>query len=161
MAVTPVSPSAGQLIDKTFWDAQVFQQFTDLYASWTPFTSVWSGATTNPVLGNGTLDSAYMKIGKTAFVRLRLVFGTTTTVGNGLWGFTFPAAITPAYVQSLAGFCSNQLGTIRYVLGAYLTAGSGIFRVANSANSSGVSHNSPLAWANGDQLVLSGSFECS
>lgn len=161
MAVTPVSPAAGQLIDKAFWDAQVYQQHVDMQAAWTTFTSTWSGATTNPVLGNGSLDTAYMKIGKTVHLRLRLVFGSTTTAGSGLYGFTLPAAITPAYVQTLPGFASNSLGTLRYTLGAYLTAGSGIFRIANSANSSGVASGSPLAWANGDQLVLGGTFECS
>ncbi|MGV9535019.1 hypothetical protein ACWEU6_21865 [Streptosporangium sandarakinum] len=161
MAVTPVSPTAGQLIDKAFWDAQVYQQFVDLYSSWTSYTVTWTGATTNPTLGNGTLDGAYKAIGKTIAVRIRLVYGSTSSAGSGLWAFSLPVGFAPAAVQSLAGFVSNQAGSARYALGAYLTAGSGVFRIAAIDGTSGVSNNSPIVWANGDQLVLTGTYEAS
>lgn len=161
MAVTPVSPSAGQLIDKTFWDAQVYQQLVDLYASWTSYSPTWTGATTNPVLGNGSLDAGYRAIGKTISVRIRLVIGSTTTLGSGLWSISLPSGLAPAAVQTLGGFASNSSGSSRYALGAYLTAGAGVFRIAAADGTSGVSGTSPFAWANGDQLVLNGVYEAS
>lgn len=159
--VAPVSPTAGQLIDKTFWDAQIYQQFVDLYASWTAFTPTWSGATTNPTIGNGTLDAAYKAIGKTAFVRIRMSFGSTSTAGSGLWGFTLPAAVTPATTEAIAGFITNSAGTVRHTVTGFLTAGSGVFRMALGNGSSGVSNTAPFAWATGDQLVMCGSYECA
>lgn len=156
----PVSPTAGQLIDKTFWDDEIYEQFTDIYASWTSYTPTWSAASGTPSVGNGSLAAAYKLIGQTAFVRLRLVIGTTSTLGTGLWGFTLPAGATPNAVQSVPGFLSNSAGTVRHPLGAYLTAGSGVFRIAVNG-SSGVGSAAPFAWADGDQLVLCGSYEIS
>lgn len=161
MPVTPVSPSAGQLIDKTFWDAQVFQQFTDLYASWTSYTPTWTGATTNPVLGNGTLDGGYRAIGKTIAIRIRLVIGSTTTLGSGLWSLSLPSGLAPAAIQSISGFASNSSGSSRYALAGLLTAAAGVFRIAAADGTSGASGTAPFAWATGDQLVLTGVYEAS
>lgn len=161
MAVTPVSPTAGQTIDKTFWDAQVYQQFVDLYSAWTAFTPTWSGASANPTLGNGILEAAYKQLGKTVHVRIRIQVGSTTNMNtSGLWGFTLPASATPTTNQSLSGFCSNSAGTVRHAVAAYLTSGSGVFRVAANGNS-GVSHNQPFVWATGDHFVLTGTYECT
>ncbi len=159
----PVSPTAGQYVDKTFWDAQVYARWVALYASWTAYTPTWTGATTNPVLGNGTLDAAYQRAGdgKSVAVRIRLVIGSTTTLGSGLWSFSLPVGLAPAAVQAISGFSSNSAGTSRHTLGAYLTAGTGVFRIAATDGTSGVSNSSPIAWANGDQLVLNGIYEAS
>lgn len=159
----PVSPTAGQLVSKTFWDTEIYNRWVALYASWSSYTVTWTGATTNPTLGNGTLDAAYQRAGdgKTVAVRIRLVIGSTTTLGSGLWSFSLPVGLAPAAVQSLAGFTSNNAGTVRHTLGAYLTAGTGVFRIAAADGTSGVSNSSPIAWANGDQLVLSGIYEAS
>lgn len=159
----PVSPAAGVYIDKTFWDAEVYARWVALYASWTSYTPTWTGATTNPVLGNGTLDGAYQRAGdgKTVAVRIRLVIGSTTTLGSGLWSFALPSGAAPAQVQALSGFISNSAGTSRYAISAYLTAGTGVFRMPAADGTSGVSNSSPIAWANGDQLVLNGIYEAS
>jgi hypothetical protein len=157
-----VSPTAGQLITKTFWDTEIYGRFTALYASWTSYTPTWTGATTNPTIGNGTLDGAYTRFGdgKTVCVRIRLVIGSTTTLGSGLWAFALPTGLAPAQIQTLAGFATNSAGTARYALGAYLTAGTGVFRIAANG-SSGISGTAPFAWANGDQLALGGVYEAS
>ena len=157
----PVSPSAGQLIDKTFWDTEIYSRWVALYASWASYTPTWTGATTNPTLGNGTLDGAWTRFGdgKLIAVRLRLVIGSTTTLGSGLWSLSLPSGLTPSAVQSLSGFISNQSGSDRYAVGAYLTASAGVFRVAAADGTSGASNSSPLAWTTGDQLVLTGVYE--
>lgn len=157
----PVSPTATQKINKTFWDNEVYNRWVELYGSWTSYTPTWTGATTNPVLGNGTLDGGYRAIGKTIAIRIRLVIGSTTTLGSGLWSFSLPSGLAPAAVQTLGGFASNSSGSSRYALGAYLTAGAGVFRIAAADGTSGVSGTSPFAWANGDQLVLNGVYEAS
>uniref|UniRef100_UPI003F493587 hypothetical protein n=1 Tax=Nonomuraea sp. CA-251285 TaxID=3240002 RepID=UPI003F493587 len=128
---------------------------------WTSFTTTWSAATTNPTLGNGTLACAYRTIGKTAFIRMKLVMGSTTNKGSGLYGFTLPAAITPAETQAMAGFISNSSGTVRHVIAGFLTPGSGVFRIALGDGSSGVSNTAPIAWATGDQLILTGAIHIS
>src|SRR4051812_11309895 len=106
MAVTPVSPSAGQLIDKTFWDAQIYQQFVDLYAAWTAFTPAWKATTSNPAIGNGTMNGAYKQIGKTVHVQYYLLMGSTTTFGSGQWQFDLPSG--PGAPVRKATFVANM-----------------------------------------------------
>jgi hypothetical protein len=58
---------------------------------WTSYTVVWTGAVTNPVLGNGTLTAAYMnRPGGTCKLRMELHIGSTTTFGSGAWSFSLP-----------------------------------------------------------------------
>nr|BFE85838.1 hypothetical protein GCM10020093_084390 [Planobispora longispora] len=100
----PVNVTAGQFINPAFWTTEVYNRFVALYASWTSYAITWTGATTNPTIGNGSLDGAYQRAGdgKTVAVRLRLVIGSTTTLGSGLWGFSLPSGLAPAQIQSLA-----------------------------------------------------------
>lgn len=59
-------------------------------AAWTSYAAVWGAATTNPVLGNGTLVSRYKQFGKTVHVNITLTAGSTTTFGSGAYTFTLP-----------------------------------------------------------------------
>ncbi len=58
--------------------------------SWAPYTPTWTGSTTNPTLGNGTLAAEYYKVGRLVTVRLVLVIGSTTSIGSGRWCFSLP-----------------------------------------------------------------------
>lgn len=62
--------------------------------AWTSFTPVWTGSSTNPTVGNGTLVGSYMKIGRTVHFRIFLTFGSTSTKGSGVYAFSLP--VTPA-----------------------------------------------------------------
>ncbi len=156
----PVSPSIGQFIDKPFWDDEVFDRFTDLYAPWTYYTPTWTGATSNPVLGNGTLSGTYHRAdtGKTVHLRMRLVIGSTTTLGSGVWSFTTPSGLAPTTFETLHGFISNSAGTLRYPISAFLSNANGIDRIAVNGTT-GVNATNPFAWASNDQLVLTGTYE--
>jgi hypothetical protein len=61
-------------------------------ADWTNYAIAWtSAAGPQPAIGNGTLTGRYMKIGRnTVIVEVGLIFGTTTTAGNGQWFFSAP-----------------------------------------------------------------------
>ncbi|RCG29003.1 hypothetical protein DQ384_21870 [Sphaerisporangium album] len=95
-----------------------------------PVHPTWTGATTNPVLGNGTLAGAYKvaDTAKTVHIRIRLVTGTTTTYGSGAWS---------------SGLLSGAAGVDRIPV----------------QTGTGASGTIPFAWASGCQLVLAGVYQ--
>lgn len=147
----PVSPAAGQDIDKAFWDAQVYERAVDLAAPWVAYTPTWyvNGAARSTI-GNGTLLGKYKQIGKTCFFNIRFVWGSTTSIVTGLWYFSLPAGV----------------GRNGYVLG--YGAAQGIPVVANQSagfvflkrhDGQDVSSTVPGAWGAGMDLNINGLFE--
>lgn len=52
-------------------------------ANWESYTPTWSGSSgTQPSLGNGTIESYYLKLGRLMIYRGQLVIGSTTTAGT-------------------------------------------------------------------------------
>lgn len=70
---------------------------------WTAFTPVWVGASTNPVIGNGTLSGRYSQIGKHVTAQWYLRPGSTTTFGSGAYSFTLPVASSASQQGSAVG----------------------------------------------------------
>lgn len=132
--------------------------------AWTSYTPSWSTPGTQPSIGNGTLSGAYKQIGKTVFVRVRLVFGTTTAGGTGDWQFGLPVS-----ASSAAGIqfpCSIlDAGNAWYQAtanGQYsgVTDRTSIIGQSSGANSSqGITSTFPITWGNLDSLQFNGSYE--
>lgn len=57
---------------------------------WTAFTPLWYSSGTQPTIGNGTLTGRYVNIGATIIGEIRLVFGSTTNRGSGVYRFSLP-----------------------------------------------------------------------
>ncbi len=166
MAVTPVSPTAGQLVDKTFWDAQIYQQFVDLYAGWTPFTPTWKATTTNPAIGNGAMAGAYKMIGKTVFLQITMVMGSTTTFGSGQWQFDLPSTPgTPVRKTTFAAFAIDSSAGLRWpgTCEVLANTNTGISRIVTGAGGTGTAITSavPFTWTTSDELMISGTYEVS
>lgn len=76
------------------------------------YTPAWTGSTTNPVIGNGSISGNYVQINKWVVGQIFIVCGSTTTYGSGFYRFSVPVNIsanasTIAYLQLLdasAGF---------------------------------------------------------
>src|SRR5262245_32215669 len=51
------------------------------------YTPIWTGTTTNPTLGNGTLTGSYIRVSKIVHYRIDLTVGSTTTPATGIWVF--------------------------------------------------------------------------
>lgn len=163
---SPVPPSAGQLADDVFWDAEIYDKWTDFYAGWTSYTPVWSTHnTTQPSIGNGTLQGAYKAVGKTVFFRIRFVAGSSTTFGDGLWGFSLPAGYAPTAVQAAPGLAVGP-SSARYPFTCYLTSGNGVYRMPINGTG-GIRTNIrptndiPFNWANGHQIMITGVYEAA
>ncbi|WP_433415016.1 hypothetical protein ACQP1V_36220 [Microtetraspora malaysiensis] len=159
----PISPASAAVIDAAFWKQEITDRWTDLYAGWTAYTPVWTAATTNPGLGNGTLQGAYKRadVGKAVLFRLRLVMGSTTTYGSGAWSFSLPPGHNVQAFQTLGGHVHDVLpNSNRWAVCVLLSNSGGIERIAVDG-STGLASGAPHAWAVNDQLVLTGSYEIS
>ncbi|MFC7217087.1 hypothetical protein ACFQLX_02700 [Streptomyces polyrhachis] len=91
---------------------------------WTAYTPTWTAATTNPTLGDGTLQGRYALVGNTCHFQLVLAMGSTTAFGSGAYtfGLPVPAGATGVLVQ----FVGNAASTGgRALVSAQLTSTSG------------------------------------
>lgn len=73
--------------------ASMFDDYEALTNAWTSYTPSWIGSTTNPTLGNGIRNGAYIVTGKRFEVAIDITWGSTTSAGSGIWTFGLPAGI--------------------------------------------------------------------
>lgn len=110
----------------------------------------WTGATTNPAIGNGTFTANVSRAGRRVTLTVLVSMGSTTTYGSGNWQFSLP----------VTGTSINDIGSAFYICGGGLYVG--IARVQISSNniilfsanntSNAVQSTVPAVWANGNSL---------
>ncbi len=61
---------------------------------WQSYTPAWTAATTNPVIGNGTLSGKYRRVGESMEINIYLQAGSTTTFGTGVYAWSLPSGFT-------------------------------------------------------------------
>ena len=128
-------------------------------AAWTTYTPTWTGSTTNPSLGNGTLTGRYKTIGKTVFLQIHFGAGSSTTFGSGHWKFSLPvAAHSGAAVVMSATYLDN--GTQWYA-GVVTTEydSNTSYVVPITVSSGAVNSTVPFTWASTDSITICGSYE--
>lgn len=132
--------------------------------AWTTYTPTWTAATTNPVLGNGTITGRYRKIGRTVHMQIDLTMGSTTTYGTGAWSLTLPVA-AGASTGSRIGV-AQALGASRFpgqvVISAGATATSPFFPATSAvSNLSSATSTVPITWATGNELRITATYEAA
>jgi len=136
---------------------------TPYEGAWISYTPVWTAASVNPVIGNGTITGQYKVIGKTCFVRGNVAMGSTTTFGTGEWYISMPFTASHAdAILMTANLLDN--GAAWYnatVNGAragfnYKTA---IQYQAVGGTANDINATQPFTWANSDRFLWNGSFE--
>jgi len=135
------------------------------FPAWTTYVPTWTGSTTNPTIGNGTINGAFAKIGKLGLFEIAIAVGSTTTVGSGTYGFGLPAGWTHATFSGQSrlvchAMMRDQSGAVHTVGGA--THASAIGTEINPVryHAGGVVTNAaPYAWAAGDFICIEGILE--
>jgi len=85
-------------------------------AAWQTYTPAWTGTTTNPAIGNGTIQGIYAQIQKIVFVLVNILPGSTTTYGSGTYGFSVPITRSAnAYMGGVAQILDASAGFINYM----------------------------------------------
>lgn len=125
--------------------------------AWQSYTPAWTAATTNPVLGNGTITGRYMKHGRTCHISIRLVTGSTTTYGSGNYLFSVPVASADDIVEYVGAARLTAGGTYigQTLLAANASAMNPTFpTAATPATATNMSPTTPIALASGHILRL-------
>lgn len=85
------------------------------YASYTP---VWTGSTTNPVIGNGVVFGFYMQLGKMVHCWGSVTAGSTTTFGSGTYRLSLPVAADANLIGPVGQFHFRKVATNDYLAAA-------------------------------------------
>ena len=130
-------------------------------SGWIAYTPTWTATTTNPTIGNGTIDGAYQKVGRMVSYRARILVGSTTTVGTGTYfvsaPFATPASVPPQLMNAML-FDASASTWYRYQ-GNLPTSSSAVQFPTGDGTVAQWGAASPVAPANGDIFIVSGTYE--
>lgn len=118
------------------------------------YTPIWTASGVAPALGNGTLAGAYYVRGKQVSVHITFTAGSTTTFGTGVYSFTLPFVGSAAVAGSFPAYILDA-GTNNYIgVGTQSTTTT----IAIAVPAGLVGQTIPMTWANGDILIVSGTY---
>jgi hypothetical protein len=120
------------------------------------YTAAWTGSTTFPALGNGSLSARYSVISRVAYVDLVLFIGSTTTMGTGYWefGLPMPAVDATGQVGGLALILDSSTGLYSTAV-PVLSSNSAFHVQVTGASTAAMSGTAPITWATGDTMRIS------
>lgn len=159
-----LSDGAGN-IRAQYLSANSTWDLTGITDAWISYTPSWTASGSAPSLGNGTISGRYKVVGKTIFVSVKLVTGSTTTYGSGDWRFSLP--VTAYSADSIQMSCSMLDNGINWyqgtVNGTYsgLTDRTSIICDTAGVNAAAVTATTPFTWGAGDSLIFNGSYEAA
>lgn len=95
--------AAGQFLTADDLQDMVDQIDSLTAPAWTTYTPTWASSGTAPAIGNGTLTGRYRRAANSneVTVEIRLVWGTTTTSGTGVYNWSLPVTAAAAAVTAV------------------------------------------------------------
>ncbi len=124
----------------------------------TDWTPTWTAVTTNPVIGDGTLTGRSQVIDKWLTGTLRLVIGSTTTLGAGAWEFDLPVVAALAFDHVIGTVHIEDSGTGFHTAVAVWNDTDSVINILDSGGAGKADATTPVAWATGDILTIT--FAC-
>lgn len=124
-------------------------------ASLTSYTPAWTGASSDPAIGDGSLTGYYTRHGRMITAAVRLVIGSTTTFGSGAWSFSLPFTPAPTLAQVGQAYVLDSGTNYRTGSVRTTTDSSGKCQVIIDSDSAVIDSGRPMTWANGDELHFS------
>jgi hypothetical protein len=162
-----ISFAAGQFLTADDLQAMVDQIDSLTAPGWTSYTPSWGSSGTAPAIGNGTLSGRYRRAANSDLVEveIKLVFGSTTTVGTGLYNWGLPVnAAAAAVTQIECGSCQVTNASDISQPGACVLASSTLLvctqgpwpNTSTTINNRGgqIGAASPIAFGTGDTIVM-------
>jgi len=124
--------------------------------AWTTYTPTWTGATSDPAIGNGTLGGAFLEMGSLLFLRIHVIMGSTTTYGAGQWFLSLPSGKTAASQYQVLSAVGRDAGTTLQPFAARMATTTAV-KIVTDDNF--VHDTNPWTWADGDSLYITGVIE--
>lgn len=124
--------------------------------------TTWTPTWTNLTVGNGTVTARWTRAGRTIFVDVRLVWGSTTSASGSIQvDLPVNATTNPRHI-GVAHYFDN--GTRHFVGAALLgrqAADNAEFIHTESGNAGTVNATNPFTWTTGDELSFSATYEAA
>ena len=127
---------------------------------WVDYTPTLAGF----AIGNGTIDSRYMRIGKTVFVEDHITFGAGATFGSAPT-LTLPSAVAAGY-SSLTWMDGTAQTSLNSTMAIIKWRWNGTATVGHTVTASGtyaaigtMSSTAPITFASGSVLTRYGFYE--
>lgn len=164
MTFAPRTWVVGEVVSAALMNQEIRDQLNTFFGAWTTYTPTWTGSTTNPVLGNGTLTGRYMKIGRTVWAEVFLQPGGTTTFGSGTYLFSAPFTKAASGTESVGGarLSAGSVYMGQCVLSPSSSSMNATFpNTSTPATAVNMSNSTPATLASGHALRLSICYEAS
>jgi hypothetical protein len=139
----------------------ILDELSALSAAWTAYSPAWTGTVSDPAISNGTITGAYRRIGATLNVRVRIVMGSTTTFGSGVYRISLPYALKNGSLL-VAACVDASAGSVAWTGAARIfaeTATGDNMRIVVTDGVAGISPTVPFTWAASDILTIAGAGE--
>lgn len=128
----------------------------------------WTPTFANFTLGNGTLDAAFTRIGRTIHYRMKVTLGSTSSMG-ATPTFTLPVAPAASYangVDAVGSIMIGDSGTADFNGTCRLAAGSAVTLTVDGVAgtySNQVTWTSavPMTWTTNDRFIAYGTYEAA
>lgn len=140
----------GEITEDAASNSNTFDARGTVNTGWTQASGV------APSLGNGSLIMNYVRTGRSVTVQLTLVFGSTTTAGDGAapWTFALPFVATPNInADGMAGNAFDVSALTDFTVFGQIPSGGSLLNFGR--NGAGVRAGTPFVWATGDKLACS------
>lgn len=160
-----VSLADGGVADGAWFDditAAVNDHENRISPGWTTYTPSWTGSSSNPAIGNGTITGRYRRTSGTSdlvLLELYLRAGSTTTYGSGFWSFGLPVNAHAQSVLASSGTAYfydtgtiTRSGTCRLLLDPASPGGLGNVLILDHPTLGPITNLVPHTWANTDIL---------
>ena len=153
---------AGETVTAALMNTHVRDNLKAIGDAWTSYTVTWTGSSTNPAIGNGTKTGAYIQAGKLVIFRISITFGSTTTLGTGFYSFSLPVTSFDNKIAIGQGMAFDTSATALSSLVVFVdNSGFTTVRAKDMATDGNVTASAPFAWANGDEINLTGLYEAA
>jgi hypothetical protein len=134
--------------------AALYAQVTALapiLGNWTPYVPAWTSTGTPPAIGNGLLEGRFMHAGKLAVATGRMLAGTTTTFGTGVYSMSLPVASESGLRHMGAGVALDTSTPTNN--GPVTVRMDGTLAIRFYGVGGQVTNTVPFTWADTDSLI--------
>lgn len=116
------------------------------------WTVAWTGTSSNPSIGSGTLTGRYIKIGSVVHAWVHMIIASDTTFGSGTYGWSLPYASAASPGRTTGSVWCLDSGTGYFMGSCQMRDSSSEMYCYTTTSLFGPT--SPFTWADGDQLVI-------
>lgn len=131
---------------------------SDEFTAWGTYSPTWTASSSNPNIGNGSIQGFYKQIGKTVWFRIKVTDGSTTSEGSGNYSLSLPVAPISGSIFTFLG----SAGTGTYQIYGIATGGSTslpLYSHSASTTTARMTPSFPMTLASGDTIAINGTYE--